>query len=234
MQPSLVLLLAVFEIAQASTAPILTKGAIIFTDKNGDRKEIRIGKRCADLWVSPDDSVIAFISVEKETPATAGEVEPFIEQSSLFVASRADNFNPVRLALNSLIVSGRSWKVVEGPSVSPDLRRVYFLIPYTMTSRKLASIPLAGGTPHLITDVTTYCVIWGGEHSGDLLMQVREDASPNDPDPEVSYQCYARNAAGHQTRIANEKECSLFDSFAAQWSGAHSGACRTNLGFGGK
>ncbi len=118
--------------------------------------------------------------------------------------------------------------------MSPDLKTVYFLVPYTMTSRKLASIPLAGGTPQLITDVMGYCVIWGGGHSGDLLMQVRIDADPHDPAPGASYQCYARNADGHQTRIANENECWLFDSFAAKWSRTHGGTCRTSLGFGGK
>jgi hypothetical protein len=86
----------------------LSNGIVTY-EENGRRKEIQVGKKCADLWVSPDESVVAFIAIHKSKPATPQEIEPFIQESSIYIARKSDHFKPVHLA-----VKGRTrWTKLE-------------------------------------------------------------------------------------------------------------------------
>jgi hypothetical protein len=182
-----------------------------------------VGKKCADLWVSPDGGAFAFISIEKAQPATANEAEPFIEESAIYIARRADHFVPVHVVVRP-VVDGRTWKVVRQPSLSPDLNTVYFSVPYTMTSWKLLSSSLSAGSYRILDDADSYCVVWGGEHSGQLLMQKRHEADPNGPSG-VTYPCYLRSKSGVLAKVANEDQCRSFSEFATQWSRDRGATC---------
>jgi hypothetical protein len=204
--------------------PSLSKGVVTY-EEDGQRKEIRVGKKCADLWVSPDESVIAFIGIEKAQPATADEIEPFIEESSIYIARQADHFKPVHIAVR-VEISGRTWKVVREPKLSPDRSTVYFFVPNTMTTWKLMRTTVAAGPYAMIADATDYCVMWGGDHSGSLVLLSRRDPEPtaNNPAPGVSYPCYVRSESGKQTKLADE--CFRdFDELARRWSREHGGTC---------
>jgi hypothetical protein len=235
MRRSAVLAYALLAVTQShgATAHItLSNGAISFVGEDGRRRELPVGYKCADLWVSPDESVFAFIAIEKALPPTAQEIEPFIEESSIYIARRSDQFRPVRLNIGSVQISGKSWKVVRQPSVSPDLKTVYFLVPYTMTAWKLLGASLAGNLRHTVGDAMTYCVVWGGKDSGDLLMMTRHDPTPTQPAPGVTYPCYLREISGRQSLIVDgvAQECWDFDAFSARWSREHGGVCRPTDG----
>jgi hypothetical protein len=89
-------------VSLAQSAPIqatLDNGVIRYTAADGQRKSINVGKKCADLWVAPDESVIAFIAIEKDLgpdPA-APEVAPYITESSIYIARKSGGFAPVRV-----------------------------------------------------------------------------------------------------------------------------------------
>src|SRR5438093_1565222 len=72
-----------------NTSPILTDGAITYFEA-GQRKQITVGKTCADLWVSPDGSVIAFIAIEELR--SFGQFSEGIEQSSIYIAKKVEGF----------------------------------------------------------------------------------------------------------------------------------------------
>jgi hypothetical protein len=93
---------------------------------------------------------------------------------------------------------------------------------------------LPSNTRNIIGDSMTYCVIWGGEYSGDLLMMKRRDSDPRDPVPGVKYPCYLRTRSGEESLIADglARECWDFDNFALGWSQRHGGACQPT-GMGG-
>jgi hypothetical protein len=205
--------------------PALSNGVVSYVADDGRRREIQVGWKCADLWVAPDESVIAFIAIEKAQPATANEIEPFIEESSIYIARKSDHFRPVHLVVRAAI-GRRMWKVVRQPSLSSDLKTVYFSVPYTITSWKLLSASLPAGSYRTIGDADSYCVIWGGEHSGELLMQSRREADLTSPSPGVSYACYLRSKSGVLSRVAGEGQCWSFGKFAARWSREHGGACQ--------
>jgi len=200
--------------------PTLSHGVVGYIAEDGQRRQVEVGKKCADLWVAPDDSIIAFVAVDKAQPPTANESEPFIEESSIYVARKSDHFKPVHLVV-SVVIDGRTWKVVRQPSVSPDLKTVYFSVPFTMTTWKLLSTPLQDHSYTTIGDADSYCVIWGGDDSGELLMQVRREANTG-----VSYPCYLRSKSGTLTRVAGEDQCWGFGEFAARWSREHGGKCQ--------
>lgn len=93
------------------TIPALSNGVISYVAEDGQQKTIRVGKKCSDLWISPDENIIAFIAIEKEEPPWDGEIGPFITQSNIYVGWKKDHFKPVRINLKPILVDGRYWKV---------------------------------------------------------------------------------------------------------------------------
>jgi len=213
---------------QGSPLPALSNGVIRYPGEDGRRQRINVGKPCSDLWVSPDGRVIAFIAIEKAEPPTPAERGPFIEESTAYIAWKSDYFKPVPLHLKPVSIDGNQWRVFRQPSVSPDLHTVYFLIPDTMTTWRLMSRSLSGGPLKTVGDVMTYCVIWGGSRSGDLLTMIRQDPGPSHPASGVTYPCYLSGAPGDRTMIADgvSQSCWAFGDFASRWSGKRGGACR--------
>ncbi|HKV81634.1 MAG TPA: hypothetical protein VJP02_26035, partial [Candidatus Sulfotelmatobacter sp.] len=129
-----VALLTDLTIARAQSASFrLVGGVVTYSSSDGKERQIAVGKPCADLWTDPDENVVAFIAVEKQRPAWGGAPEPYIEQSSVFVARRSDGFRPTRIGID-IEIDGLRWKVAREPRVSPDYSTLYFFVPDTMTS----------------------------------------------------------------------------------------------------
>jgi hypothetical protein len=203
-----------------SAKPSLDKGVIHITSRSGDRGEIQIGKRCSDLWVAPDESVIAFIGIERVIPGTEDDASPAISESSVYVAREVDDFRPIRLPFEQVEVQGRPWRVFRGPSVSPDGKTAYFSVPVTMKDRTLMSVSLPTGVPRVLHDHVEYCVIWGGPKSGALL------TLENVYEPRFDgLRCYATSVAGRRTRLNDDGDCSAFLDFASRWARQHKGSC---------
>src|SRR5207247_3963957 len=150
-----------------NSKPTLVNGVASYVE-NGQRKEINVGKKCADLWVSPDGAVVAFIGIDK---AERGD---FIVESSVYIAKKVDRFKPQAIPVKPFTLHGRSWSVVRSPSLSPDLKTLYFLVPEFAAGATLMQMNLPRGTPQSIRDAAGYAVIWNGKDSGDLLLQVRD------------------------------------------------------------
>jgi hypothetical protein len=192
--------------------------------EDGRHVEIRVGRRCSDLWVSPDESVLAFIAIEKSRPAMAGEIEPFVEESTIYVARKADGFRPLRLAVD-IELDRRVWHIAREPKLAPDLSTLYFFVPNSMTEWTLVSRSLDADTYKTLDYGTDYCVVSGGIHSGDVVILSRVDPQPGDPNGGVRYPCYARQVSGQ--RIALASECfAAFDNVARRWADGGGGTCR--------
>jgi len=206
----------------------LSRGVISYVAEDGKRQQIDVRRPCADLWVSPDGRVITFIAIEKSEPPTPAEPEPFIKESSVYIARASDHFKPVAVGLKPVLIDGNLWTVFRNPSLSPDLQTVYFLVPYTATTWKLMRRALSGGIEKPVEDAMAYCVIWGGEHSGDLLTSNRQDSISGRPATGVTYPCYLSGRSGEHTMVADGvlQDCWAFDDFSTRWSREHGGACR--------
>jgi hypothetical protein len=210
--------------------PRLSGGVISYVE-NGERLELKVGKPCSDLWVSPDGSVIAFIAIEKAQPPTSNEQGPFIEESSVYVAWRSQHFRPTRLDIDLVSIDGKPWRIFRQPSVSPDLATVYFLVPYTMTTWRLFSRPLVDGSVKDLGDAMAYCVVWGGQYTGDLMTVVRRESTTGPPPRGVTYPCYLSGQGASRTNLADgvSQDCVEFGAFSARWGEEHGGVCRPNL-----
>jgi len=204
-----------------STSFRLVRGVVTYSSSDGKEHEIAIGKRCADLWTNRDGSVAAFIAVEKERPPWGPAGESFIEESSVFIARKSDDFRPIHIAVD-IELDGRRWRTAREPKVSPDYSTLYFFVPDFMTSWALIGKPLAGGEPRLIGRGTDYCVVWGGRNSGDL--GILTSFEPQEPWRGVSHPCYMRASSGTMTKIADE--CADFERLTGQWSRERGGTCR--------
>lgn len=208
--------------------PTISNGIITYTPENGEQRTIDVGKKCADLWVSPDESVITFIAIDRaRTPSPSEqskneEAEVLIEQSSIYIARRSERFAPTLLVSRPFVIDGRSWSVVRTPRLSPDQKTLFFTIPYTMTTSRLMSLALPAGTYQSIGDETNYCVVWGGKKSGYLLMQRRYLSTKVHEG--ISYPCYARDPAGLLTKVSDE--CWPFGDFADRWSREQRATCQ--------
>ena len=111
----------------ASDVPTLTDGVISYGGSGAERKMIDVGRRCTDLWLAPDASVIAFIAIEqadatREDPDGGGSL---ILRSSVYFARRAEDFAPIRVELGAVTVDGRNWDIFRHPRLSPDARVVF-------------------------------------------------------------------------------------------------------------
>jgi hypothetical protein len=209
----------------SAVRPALLNGVVTY-EEDGQRREIAVGKKCADLWVSPDETVIAFIGIEKAQPAAANEIEPFIEESSIYIARKLDHFKPIHLAVRAKI-GGRTWKVARGPKLSPDRLTVYFFVPNTMTSWTLMRTKIPKGPYSIVADATDYCVMWGGKQSGAVIILSRRDPEPTKdaPAPGVTFPCYAIGTSGKETKLA--EDCFReFDEQASRWSFKNGGTCQ--------
>jgi len=218
MNQQLPLILAVVVTAPcfaSSTKPVPADGAVTIIGENGRRVAIDVGTRCTDLWVAPDESVIAFIGIEKSQPQYPSG-EPFIEESSIYIARRIDGFKPIRISVRVLL-DGKAWSVAEQPMMDRDQRTLYFLVPNSMTSAVLVRTTVPGDETTVVKHgVGAYCVIWGGDYSGAVIMSLRRVPKLGDNDAGVTYPCYVTKPAGE---ILNEigSDCE-FQSTIDLWS----------------
>jgi hypothetical protein len=205
--------------------PMLKDGVITYLAKNGERTNVQIDRPCADLWVAPDEKLIAFITLDKTDKSRTINDVGYLEESSIHIAMKSDNFKPLTIAMKPISIRGMRWKVVREPSLSPDLKTLYFTVPSAMTSWSLFSTQMPTGENNLITvgKGSGYCVIWGGSHSGDLLINIR---TIGEAMPSASYPCFLRNKNGKLKRVARDNECAEFWNYAPKWSQKNGGVCR--------
>ena len=207
---------------------VVMDGTVISTDNDGSRKRLDVHKRCLDLWVSPDESVIAFVGVDKtrmpdEAPR-AGTEQPMIERSTIYLASQLDHFVPKAVVARSFEIDGRNWSVLREPSISPDRQTLFFKIPISMTTSRVMSLSLSSNQYRSVANATGYCVLWGGRYSGLLLLQqrhVRGDLPAGSLD--IAYRCVRVGKAGKSDSVS--EDCPDFSSFADQWSREHAASC---------
>jgi hypothetical protein len=192
----------------------IRNGVLYFHDESGQERKIAPGNPCADLWVSPDESVIAFITVDSRTPEAEGG---YVLATTVFVAKEAENYSPVRVPLEPVSFVGRKCADFRQPSISPDLRSLHFLAPVTMRDWWLMRVSLATGRAETLATADEYCVIWGGQLSGGLLFRARDD--------HAHYPCHLRDQSGGVSRAADQDECGDFGNFAARFSAARGGSC---------
>jgi hypothetical protein len=217
------LLFAVLQCQAQSSRPKLTDGVITYVTRNGQKAEIRMEKECADLWVSPDESIIAFITLDKINPLIRDIGR--LEESSIYIARKIDNFKRIPITLQPIYIQGKLFgrKIVRQPSLSPDLKTLYFLVPSSMTSRTLFSTSIPSGPNTKITDSEGqgYCVIWGGRYSGDLLLNLRQLGKEG-----MGYPCFHRNRSGKLIQIGGDTDFAGFNNLALQWSKNNGGICQ--------
>ena len=197
----------------------IVSDVVHYTDQDGQRRTIDVGRKCTDLWSAPDGSVIAFIGIDQFDPRTP-QTGPEIDKSGVYVARRSDHFAPTRLPLKPITVRGIKWSIFRRPSVSPDGRTVYFEIPDSVVSSTLISFSFSSAAVEPLGGTTDYCVVWDGKYSGRLLYQRRY--IPEDATRGVEYRCYLRDSAGKETLVA--AKCDL-EEFAKTWSLRNGGVC---------
>jgi hypothetical protein len=219
-----ILTLAPLSIGRAeSISAKIADGKVTYVGEDGRPREIGVGRPCTDLRVSPDERVLAFIAIDRARPPTLGEIAPFIEESRIYVALKRNRFRPILVNPGPVSLDGRSWKVFRLPSVSRDLKTVYFMVPATMTSWKIMSTPMRGGRSKVLSDAGAYCVIWGGDHSGELLMLTRIEAAG--ALPSVTHRIELLERSGSRTIVALDRDTARFDEISARWAKEHGGAC---------
>jgi hypothetical protein len=211
--------------AQPGAGVALNNGVISYLDSAGGRSEIKVGGPCADLWISPDGDTIAFIRIDRSQPDHFA-LAPFIEASTIFVASRSARFAPVRVAIEPPKIDGRIWKVFHAPVLSPGRDTVYFLVPAAGTSWFLMSAPVTGGAALPINYVEAYCVLWGGKDSGALLFMARQMGSGAQG---VTHSYYFYKHSGGTVKVGMPDEGRYFGEFARRWIRERGGTCQFNL-----
>lgn len=205
-------------IVAESIQPELKDGVLSYLTKDRKRKSINVGASCSDLWVAPDESVLAFISIDRSRPSDIDK-RPFVLTSTLYVARRNDDFIPVRIALKVLKIDERDWQVFLKPKVLPDGETVIFNVPTSMTSYDLFAYHLKTGLISQVGDTIDYCVQWGGEKSGTILMQRRRWIADK-----FVFQCCTRSLGKGDAQVF--PGCEDFEESMKDWGQAHEGICK--------
>jgi hypothetical protein len=223
----IILLMSLPHVARAGDLQAaVTDGAITYTDENGIRKSVNVGRKCTDLWTAPDGSLMAFITIERYTtpprnPVLGYDEGPIIEESKIYIARRSERFAPQPVQVRPILIYGREWSVFRQPSVSPDGKTLFFEVPDSVVASMLVSMSLNSGASRQLGDVSDYCVIWYGRHSGELVVQGRYIS--DDPAPSVSYRCYLRDSRGASKDILDS--CASLEDFAKDWSRQNGASC---------
>lgn len=203
--------------------PSLQNGRIFYTSAEGAVKEVDVGGPCRDLWVAPDRSLITFVGVDESKPPSGREISPFVVRSSVYVARRDEQYRPVRHEVNVRLYK-RIWQVAELPKIAPDHTTLYYLVPSSMTSSTLMRAGLTGRDIETVHDVIGYCVVWGGDHAGDLIVLVRKWPKGTPVEVGVRQSCSVWDPQGRETMLADD--CSdRYDALAEEWSKKHGGTC---------
>lgn len=204
----------------------IKNGIVYYPAQDGKPRAISLGNACTDLWVAPDASAFTFVGIDKARKPDGTEwllgqqTEPLIERSSIYVARRADGFAPLRVVSRPFKIDGRTWEVLRHPSLSPGGEKLFFVIPYTMTTWKLISYSTRKGLYGTVGDATDYCIIWGGPYSGDQILQSRYLQAAGAGG--IAYRCYLRRAMG--TSIISA-DCPVFEEFVSGWAKNNGGTC---------
>src|SRR5579872_7219396 len=110
----------------ASLEVALVDHVITYTDDNGHRQRIDVGKPCDDLWVAPDESAFAFIGVD-EYDDFPGPPYRVVLASTVYIARRSDHFTPKPIA--NVVRSGPGeFHELHFPSISSDGKYVFFVM----------------------------------------------------------------------------------------------------------
>jgi len=213
----------------ADLRPEIKDGVVNYTNEDGQRRTIEVGKECIDLWVAPDQSVLAFAGIERtSTPPTDPRVAqlgfhqaPLVEETSLYIAWRSHNFAPQQLEVKPVSVFGQQWSEFRRPSVSPDGQTLYFEVRDSETSSTIMAMSLRSGVLHQVLDASNYCVLWGGAYSGEVLLQIRY--LPTNVHQGVIYQCHLRDGNGVLRKVADQ--CDDLEDFAKEWAPRMGGTC---------
>jgi hypothetical protein len=221
------LLFIVGSVAQHGPAqqPVLGDGVISYTTRDGQRKLIDVGKKCADLWVAPDESVIAFIAIESDLgpdPA-APELPPYITESSIYIARKSAGFAPELINVGTIRASGTEQKAFRNPQVAPGEGSVLFAVQLTINASEVFAHDLKTGQNTDIGAAGAFCVEWDGRHSGSVLTQ-RSYVSFDSVDGSaaIKHHCYLWSGPGDETVLG---ECEYFRELAAAWSHSDGGSC---------
>jgi hypothetical protein len=201
--------------------PVLNDGVITFVAGDGLRRKIVAGgKKCSDLWVSPSESVIAFITIDgaEEPDSFNPGGDPFITSSSIYLARRSDGFAPTRIDLGPLRSFGRDWRVARHPRVAPNEISIFFGVPVSTTSDELFVHDLVTGENRDLGGAVEFCVEWGGPRGGSVLLARRQLSERG-----LTRRCLVSSRPGDEVVIADE--CEFFDELAAAWSRNNAGTC---------
>src|SRR5438067_2174960 len=97
----------------------LTAGVIRYVGSDRHEKTIEVGRRCADLWVAPDESVIASVAIDSvhvpPLKSLPWEKDPLPDRTSIYIAFRSEGFDPKLVISRSFVIDERSWSVVRRP-----------------------------------------------------------------------------------------------------------------------
>ena len=204
--------------------PTYSHGVITYRAPSGRAAKIQVGTNVRDFWVAPGGEAVAFVRIERLRALGPGEVEPLVERSRIYIGLRSQGFRPFRVPSEPSI-NTKVWHVAQEPKLSPDLKSIYFLVPNYMTSLQLTRSSIHGAAYERIADVSEYCVVWGGSHSGDLIVLVAQHPLGVEPGKGITYPCFWRQPSGAQVELARECAAS-FEAIVGNWSAKHGGTCR--------
>lgn len=186
-----ILFMATASLHAAALQVALADGVITYSDQTGVRRAVNVGKRCSDLWVAPDDSMLAFIAIEQSPGFEYGE--PVIGASTIYIARKSSGFVPARIGVSHVEAGGRDWSAFRFPSVSPDRRHVFFFpvigagAPFVIFAYDLATQKAEEVGPGI-----GYCTVWRGRDAGSIW--VWRYLAP----PDEAGECYVKAPRGRE------------------------------------
>jgi hypothetical protein len=184
----------------------IEKGRISYEDSHNRLRYIEVRKPCLDLWVSPDESVIAFISVD-DSDGEDLNGDPFVTKSTVYVARRETGFRP-ETASSDTAPSGFSYRF---PKVLSDRKTVIVGLPTSATSMTLEAIKPNRQNIRLAQSVVRFCSIWNGPHRGEIIAQQRVLL-----DDSVGARCIHIGVGGKPFEVPID--CSHFVAASEAWS----------------
>jgi dipeptidyl aminopeptidase/acylaminoacyl peptidase len=144
-------------------------GDVVFIAADGARRRLTSSGKDYEPSLSPDGSKVVFARAVRGSLGNPNGLT-----SQLWIADVSGEAAPTLLLDTAVTLHGRTFSAFFCPQLSPDARRLYFLVNYGAVTQAIVHLDTSTGQTTFVASAMNFWVVPRGRYAGDLVAQVRK------------------------------------------------------------